>query len=427
MKAMKAIYVWITAAGLLILLVIGASAAQDQNPFKLKPGAKGKLCIQCHGMFEEKLKSRFIHTPVKEGECSSCHNPHAASHGALLAEKPEKICLECHDGIVQKESLSTHKVVLEGNCVKCHDPHGAANRNNLLASGNELCFGCHAEMKKSTEQAKVKHDPVEAGCLTCHNPHTSTRADFLLNEQVPELCLDCHDPKTKLFGQIHMSYPVEKGNCTSCHDPHGGDAKGILYSNAHKPVGNRMCNQCHEEAGSVNPFATKKEGYELCRSCHNTMVADTFSKSQMHWPLLDQRGCLNCHSPHASKQNALLKGSSLNVCGSCHADTIERQQEAKTKHPPIAEGECAECHSPHSSTNAFYLVKNSQLELCGKCHEWQKHSSHPIGPEVKDPRNPNRQVTCTSCHRVHGTGNEHMFHYAPAGQMCVQCHTQFRR
>jgi len=427
MNARKAIVISVVAAALLGLSVLAASAAQDKNPFKLKPGAKGKLCLQCHPNFEEKLKSRFLHTPVKEGDCSSCHSPHASSHGSLLAADPDKICLECHDGIVEKNAVSTHKVVLEGACIKCHDPHGAPNKNNLLASGNELCFGCHKDMKKTTEAAKVKHEPVSEGCLTCHNPHASTSAEFLLNEKVPGLCLECHDSKAKIFGQIHMHYPVEKGRCTSCHDPHGGNAKGILYATAHQPVVNRMCNQCHEPADSANPLATRRQGFELCRACHSTMVNEMFTKNQVHGPVLDQKGCLNCHSPHASRQSALLKAQPLNVCGKCHGDTIERQETAKTKHPPIQAGECTACHSPHASDNPFYFKEKSQFDLCGQCHEWQSHSTHPIGDEVKDPRNQNRTVMCTSCHRVHGNGNEHMFHYAPAGQMCVQCHTKFRR
>jgi len=47
-------------------------------------GAEGKLCLNCHPDFAEKLKSKFVHTPVKTTECSGCHNPHASRHGKLL-------------------------------------------------------------------------------------------------------------------------------------------------------------------------------------------------------------------------------------------------------------------------------------------------------------------------------------------------------
>jgi len=80
----------------------------------------------------EKLKSKFVHTPVKTEECTGCHNPHTSAHGKLLAESPRAICLKCHEGIIPVKAVSSHKVALEGNCVACHDPHGSNNKGNLV-------------------------------------------------------------------------------------------------------------------------------------------------------------------------------------------------------------------------------------------------------------------------------------------------------
>ena len=82
-----------------------------QNKFKLKPDAKGKLCLSCHDNFKEKLKNQFVHTPVKTGECSECHNPHTSSHGKLLDEDPNKICNKCHEGIVPKNPRAVIKLL----------------------------------------------------------------------------------------------------------------------------------------------------------------------------------------------------------------------------------------------------------------------------------------------------------------------------
>src|SRR5512143_1028163 len=95
---------------LAVALVSAAAIAYSQNKFKLKPGAQGKLCLECHDAFKEKLKNPFIHTPVKTGECTECHNPHSSSHGKLLDEDPNKICQKCHSGIVPKDPKSTHKI-----------------------------------------------------------------------------------------------------------------------------------------------------------------------------------------------------------------------------------------------------------------------------------------------------------------------------
>ncbi|RJR16657.1 MAG: cytochrome C, partial [Nitrospiraceae bacterium] len=60
--------------------------AATENKFRLKTGAKGDICLKCHEPFREKLKARFVHTPVKIGECSGCHNPHTSPEGKLLDE-----------------------------------------------------------------------------------------------------------------------------------------------------------------------------------------------------------------------------------------------------------------------------------------------------------------------------------------------------
>jgi predicted CXXCH cytochrome family protein len=96
------------------------------------------------------------------------------------------------------------------------------------------------------------------------------------------------------------------------------------------------------------------------------------------------------------------------VCGACHADTIRRQSVSVTKHAPVGAGECHVCHDPHGGNAPLLLANPNGIELCGQCHDWQKHSTHPIGDKVKDPRNPNLVVQfpttsalCTNCHERH--------------------------
>ncbi len=420
-----------TKAGLLFLLGIfilaAASRGFSQDAFRLKPGAKGKVCLTCHAAFQEKLKLPFVHTPVKSGDCSDCHNPHTSSHGKLLAEDPSRICLSCHDGIVPGKTKSVHKVALEGKCVDCHDPHAARNRNNLRLAGNELCFSCHDRLAKSITGNRYKHNPVEKGCLNCHNPHASSEADFLLTADMPGLCTKCHKPDRPSFAKRHMGYPVEKGRCNSCHDPHGSSNRGILWADVHRPVVSRMCDQCHEDPSSPKALSVRKAGFELCRTCHNDMMNETFLRSRLHWPVVDKVSCLNCHEPHASREPMLLARPMLPLCGRCHGDTVRRQETSLTKHEPVKEGECAKCHRPHSSNNVFLLDNTSLVNLCGTCHEWQKHSTHPIGEKVIDKRNQNLTLDCSSCHRAHGSEWESFAHYDLKRDLCVQCHEQYKR
>lgn len=412
---------------LAVLILTAASLAFSQDAFRLKPGAKGKVCLTCHVAFQEKMKLPFIHTPVKSGNCSDCHNPHTSSHGKLLAEDPSRICQSCHEKIIPDNPRSAHKIVVEGNCTKCHDPHGAKNRNNLRLAGSELCFSCHEQLGKDIAANRYKHNPVQKGCLNCHNPHASSDADSILTTGVPGICTGCHKADKPSFAKKHMGYPVGKGNCISCHDPHGSPNRGILWADVHQPVVSRMCSQCHEEPSSPKALSTRKAGFELCRSCHNNMLNETFLRSRLHWPVLDKESCLNCHEPHASRQSALLSGPLLTLCGKCHEDTIRRQETSFTKHKPVQDGECVNCHMPHSSNNVFLLDNTSLINLCGTCHEWQKHSTHPIGEKVVDKRNQNLTLDCSSCHRSHGSEFKNFAPYDLKMDLCVQCHESYKR
>jgi predicted CXXCH cytochrome family protein len=428
-----------------IILFLFVSLSYSQDKFRLKPDARGKLCLNCHDNFREKLKNQFVHTPVKSGDCTDCHNPHASSHGKLLEEDPNKICLKCHEGIAPKNPRSSHKVVAEGNCVKCHDPHASNNKFALLKAGSELCFGCHKGMASAIAKVKFRHSPVERGCVNCHEPHGSGKANHLLKDDPMVLCASCHKTDQPSFVKQHMNYPVGKSDCTSCHDPHGSDRAGILFDNVHPPVANKVCNQCHEAPNSPTPFKTKKAGYELCRGCHSTLVNEIFNKNRVHWPLVDKVGCLNCHEPHASPQKKLLMGDMTSLCGKCHWDTMEMQQKlderekqenaaAKGKtirgaltHPPVREGNCEACHASHASDSVFLLKQASIVELCGTCHDWLKHTTHPMGERVLDPRNKNLTLQCLSCHRSHGTGYRYLIPFPTVTDLCVQCHKQFKR
>jgi predicted CXXCH cytochrome family protein len=401
-------------------------AAGSEKALRLKKGARGDICVGCHDEFEEVLEKPYVHTPISEGDCTGCHNPHTSTNAMLLAAETGEMCLGCHDDMVPPEVQSTHQVFLEGKCISSHDPHSAEYEMNLRKPGSELCFECHEKLGEKIAENEFEHDPVTEDCLDCHNPHVSAASPNLLNDAQPALCIDCHEIDASLKA-VHENYPVEKGRCTSCHDPHGSNMASILFDNVHEPVVEKECRECHGKATASAPFALNDSGFEICEGCHYDMVVDTLNKSRMHWPLLDEKGCINCHAPHASPQDSLLKEPMLLLCGRCHADTISRQERSPTEHPPIAEGACNECHSPHSSDNLFLVNESSYTVLCENCHEWQSHSTHPIGEKIIDPRNANVSLQCLSCHRTHGTEYERFLYFETTNEMCVQCHVEYRR
>jgi predicted CXXCH cytochrome family protein len=296
-----------------------------------------------------------------------------------------------------------------------------------VATGNQLCSQCHKDVVDAVNGNKYKHILGTRDCLSCHNPHSSSKAANLLKSDVPALCVNCHDLKKAGVAKQHMNYPMEKSRCTSCHNPHGSNNKGITLENTHSPMARKMCSQCHEDASLPNALRLKREGIALCRGCHSDTVGNLLRKNRVHWPVLDKRACLNCHDPHASKQARLLAGPMTTFCGTCHADTIDKQNKAKEKHKPAMEGACSKCHSPHASNEALLFDNASVLNICGNCHEWQKHSSHPIGEKILDPRNQNVSMDCLSCHRSHGTDFKNFTYSDPKMDLCVACHQRHKR
>jgi len=435
---------WVTLVIVLVSL-LATPAAHGQNKFRLKPGPVGKLCFDCHPDLAEKLKGKFVHTPVRTGNCAGCHSPHTSAHGKLLSASPSALCLTCHPSVVPEKAVSSHRVVVEGSCVKCHDPHASNNKANLLKTGNDLCVSCHKAIGDTVARVTFKHVPVSNDCLSCHNPHASDKSAHLLKSPVPALCVQCHKPDSPRFTRQHVDYPVARANCVSCHDPHGSNTAGILFDTVHPPVASKRCNQCHSAATAAEPFATRRPGFELCRGCHSAMMNEAFGKNRIHWPLVDKTGCLSCHQAHASREKKLLNVPEAGLCGRCHTDTIDWQvklaekaaQEkatAKTRgekgaltHEPVQTGRCSACHLPHASDSARLMRQASIVEGCGSCHDWLKHNSHPMGEKFADMRNKNLSVNCLSCHQAHGTGYRHMITFPTTTELCVQCHKQLRR
>lgn len=418
----------------LLSSVIIAVPAYSKDDFKLKPGARGELCLRCHETVKKTVKSSFVHPLVKKGDCTGCHVPHTSSHKNLLTTGTRKLCFNCHKEVLPENARSAHKIVVEGDCAKCHDVHGANKKFVLSDEGNALCFACHSDMG---DGVRFKHPSVAKGkgCLNCHDPHASTKSHFLLAKDVPLLCMKCHQTDKRTFKRTHMDYPVEDSNCTSCHNPHGSNNRGIVFDVAHTAVTERRCTECHQGPTTKNSLKTKKQTAQLCRECHRDITDQAFSKNRVHWPLVAKVGCLNCHSPHATKEKKLLQGSIVNVCGKCHGDTIQLQELSKNNPrneklcEPVKTGSCTTCHSPHGSDNVLLLEQPfTSVDLCAKCHEWQTHSTHPIGEKAIDPRDKNLTMGCLSCHKACGTANNPaMLTFATTYELCIQCHADLRR
>ena len=392
--------------------VILAPAAAVTTPVQVK---EPDVCYVCHAEIQELGSRKHQHTAFAKGVCSACHNPHAARHNALLNDDVKSLCLSCHDDVKGKMGLaSVHQPARDGDCLICHDPHASQLPKQLKHNAPALCEGCHPASAEWRKRSHV-HQPVAAGnCLTCHEPHGSSHGP-LLTKAMPELCFTCHKQDAPLAA-AHKGFSLVKADCGACHDPHATSLPGLLMPNQHAPFKAGKCTACHVSSAAAGEYALTADVKTVCLKCHQNILG---SKAYQH-NLNDPRSCLNCHNAHTSSADALLSAPQKDLCLRCHfgGDKYKgRKKEDYLTHNGL---ECANCHTPHGSDNPQYL-KSQGEDICIGCHTDAHKGSHPLGPNVIDPRT-NTPVTCLSCHKLHGADFKPYLPLNPAMELCIQCH-----
>jgi len=274
----------------------------DQSYFLRRP--YGELCSSCHKL-EKMFKGRNLHKPVKDGNCGLCHDPHASDYDSRLTDFGANLCIGCHDNMVAgMTSKHIHEPLLKTGCTDCHDPHAGRGIMRLKNLSGKLCFQCHKEKKTEVDQYTTKHQPAVTGqCIKCHSPHFSDNS-FLLRDKQNTLCYSCHKESKKRDSRKFKHGPVMQGNCSACHNPHGSDNAFILrLAFPHK---------------FYSPY--EKGKYDLCFLCHKEAIV-TVKETQrvtnfrngetnLHWLHVNQkkgRTCRACHDVHASNQEGRIR------------------------------------------------------------------------------------------------------------------------
>jgi predicted CXXCH cytochrome family protein len=373
------------------------------------------VCFECHSDIAADASKKHVHTAFEDGKCSTCHNPHAAKHAALLDTDKGELCLSCHDGVRDELQLSSpHVPALRGECSECHDPHASAFPDQLNKRPVVLCQDCHSPVQEWLARPVV-HDPLPKGdCLSCHVAHGSG-VSGLLQKTVPSLCFDCHK-SDQAFTTAHRGRDIRGADCTACHDPHSGSLTGLLRENQHSPFAAGDCERCHGSGGDDGSFAIQADVKTLCIECHRGV--ESFEETKFHGHLTQGESCLNCHNPHASNAGSLLAAEQQVVCMRCHFN--EPGRKPKSEYLTHDAMECSNCHTAHGAENSKYLV-TTDVDLCSRCHERAHKVSHPVGPDVIDQRT-GEAVTCLSCHTMHGSDHESYLTLDPSMDLCVQCH-----
>jgi len=268
---------------------------------KLLSSPEKDLCGACHS---DHVEFKVPHGPVAAGACTACHTPHESDDKALLLKPAPGLCFGCHTDLEQALKKKVVHAAIEGGCTSCHDPHGSSNPKLLAEAGGGVCFSCHADVGDRVQKGAVVHAAVKSakGCASCHSPHAADEPKLLLSPE-KDLCLSCH--KTVLAKTMTVLHgPIAQGRCTACHDPHGGPNPRLLVGTF-----------------PAEPYVayTDKE-FGLCFTCHNrdllrfpdTSFATGFRDGErnLHYLHVNDkakgRSCRLCHAMHGADNPALI-------------------------------------------------------------------------------------------------------------------------
>lgn len=373
--------------------------------FAVSVGAQtdaGCVTSKCHADMGTK---EFVHGPVGARICTVCHTRvEGEDHKFEYYLEKEELCLTCHEDkrdMMLQEHL--HSPVADGNCVGCHDPHQSDYRYTLKGPAAELCFQCH---DKDTFMDKYVHGPVGAGdCNICHDPHASPNEKQLVDPP-DQICFRCHAEKIEELQQRHVHPPVAE-KCVNCHDPHAGKEKFMLGLTEpdlcfgchgemgledvpHPPVAQGKCSTCHDVHASEHPRMFVKPAEELCFSCHSEMGEYISSQQYLHGPV-KQGDCNACHNPHGSENARIL-----------------RKAFPESFYMPYKTENYAMCFECHNQTVALDSTTESLTDF--RDGDRNLHFLHVN----KDPKG----RSCKACHQAHATDQEkHIRRSVPYGSM----------
>ncbi len=390
---------------LMILFLIFPKTGESQK----KPNC---LYPRCHGHL---IEGKVIHRPVEAGECKSCHKSKKKGHPIAKGKEWQfeqdtiaELCASCHD--VSPED-SDHSPIAEGECLSCHDPHLSPQPKLLPGNtGADLCGICHTT---GMEDKDWVHGPVAVGaCEACHRAHGNTEDSLIPGGNRTEVCYQCHEAKKEIFGTYEYLHGPVATSCADCHNPHETEHRYMLSDeipaacfSCHPVIADAVtgaiskhdalseekpCQNCHKTHGSNYRYNLQYEPLDLCLNCHDRplktedgMLANTKKildeQPDWHGPI-KERNCSGCHNPHGSVDRRLLidyfsadfynhyEVDKYRLCFQCH-EAANFQDEISTLtnfrngdknfhyvHVNREKGRtCRACHDVHASEHPFHI------------------------------------------------------------------------
>ncbi|MHC4507850.1 MAG: cytochrome c3 family protein [Planctomycetota bacterium] len=219
------------------------------------------LCMECHEEVGEIIEKAVVaHEPVTtDSKCANCHEPHGGDVPRLLVDQEVNLCLDCHDEPMETPNGSIinmkawiennpehHGPIREGNCTLCHQPHGSQHFRILAyefprkfyspfsIEVYDLCFQCHedtlvldelttalTDFRNGDKNLHYVHVNQERGrtCRACHEVHAGTK---------PKRMKDFVPFGTWMY-PVNFELTTEGGKCApGCHLARGYDRKQAI-------------------------------------------------------------------------------------------------------------------------------------------------------------------------------------------------------
>lgn len=170
------------------------------------------LCVDCHEPIGRAIQSAaHVHGAVKQADgCVACHAGHSSELPRLARQAEPASCLSCHDRPLAdasgrrltnmaeflKENPNHHGPIRQGQCSACHEPHASPRFRLLIADypaefyapfdldRYKLCFTCH-QKELATAQKGIGVTGFRDGEVNLHYVH--------VNQQKGRTCRACHE------------------------------------------------------------------------------------------------------------------------------------------------------------------------------------------------------------------------------------------